>query len=53
MRRWVCVVALLFGFSGEGYTWTARARIPVPIVRMLPASMRGGALVPTVEWWRR
>jgi len=53
MRRWVCVAALLFGFSGDGYAFTMRARIPVPIERPLPASPRGRGFVPTLDWWRR
>jgi hypothetical protein len=53
MRRWVCVAALLFGFSGDGYAFTTRVRIPVPIERTLPASPRGRGFVPTLDWWRR
>jgi hypothetical protein len=53
MRRWVCVIALLFGFSGDGYAWTVRPRSPIPIVRMLPAPVRASGLVPTLDWWRR
>ena len=52
MRRWVCVIALLFGFSGEGYAYNSRPRIPVAIVRTLPAGTRGSGLVPTLAWWR-
>jgi hypothetical protein len=52
MRRWVCVIALLFGFSGEGYAFNARPRIPVPIVRIEPAAVRGRGLVPMPDWWR-
>ena len=33
MRRFVCVAALLFGFSGDRYAWTVRYRLPVPIER--------------------
>jgi hypothetical protein len=51
MRRWVCVIALLFGFSGEGYAFNARPRIPVAIVRELPIQGRGHGLVPTLAWW--
>lgn len=51
MRRWVCVIALLFGFSGEGYAFNARPRIPVAIVRELPIEARGHGLVPTLAWW--
>lgn len=52
MRRWVCIIALLAGFSGNAYAWTARPRIPVPVVRQLgPADARRG-LVPTGVWWQ-
>ena len=52
MRRWVCVIALLFGFSGDGYAFNARARMPVPIVRALPIAVRGRGLAQTLDWWR-
>jgi hypothetical protein len=50
MRRWVCIVALLAGFSGSGYAWTARPRLPVPIVRQLEHGGRHG-LVQAGGWW--
>ncbi|MES2208956.1 MAG: hypothetical protein V4515_02070 [Chloroflexota bacterium] len=33
MRRFVCVAALLFGFSGDRYVWGTRSRIAVPVVQ--------------------
>lgn len=52
MRRWVCVIALLYGFVGDGYAWSARPRIPVPIERSLdPSDDRPGGM-PTGAWWR-
>jgi hypothetical protein len=57
MRRWVCVVALLAGFSGEGYVWTIRPRIPAPIERPFEPRgsrrMRPDGLLPTADWWHR
>jgi hypothetical protein len=51
MRRWVCIIALLFGFAGDSYAWTARPRIPVAIERTLvDAPERDGA---TTAWWLR
>jgi hypothetical protein len=51
MRRWVCVLVLLFGFAGEGYAWTSRPRIPVPIERPLdPRDPMAGGL-PMGAWW--
>jgi hypothetical protein len=51
MRRWICVIALLFGFAGDGYAWTVRPSIPVPIERQI-----GGGddrTTPTTgHWWR-
>jgi hypothetical protein len=56
MRRWVCIIALLAGFSGDSYSWSARPRSPVPIVRQvdlpLPRSAQPG-LLPTSAWWGR
>jgi len=59
MRRWVCIVALLAGFSGQGYAWTIHPRIPAPIVRPFGPRAMGrragtaGPIEPTGDWWRR
>jgi len=51
MRRFVCVAALLFGFSGDRYAWTARPRMPVPVVQ--PVRLReSGGTVRDPAWWR-
>lgn len=50
MRRWVCIIALLFGFAGDSYAWTTRPRIPVAIERPLDPPAVGGA---TAAWWLR
>jgi hypothetical protein len=52
MRRWVCVIALLFGFAGDTYQWTARARLPVAIERPLDLVARPGSIAPTGAWWQ-
>jgi len=51
MRRWVCIIALLAGFSADGYAWSARPRTPVAIERQLDAKL--GGLSPTTAWWAR
>ncbi len=51
VRRWVCIVALLAGFSGAGYAWSARPRLPVPIERLLDPRRPDPAL-PEGAWWR-
>jgi hypothetical protein len=51
MRRWVCVIALLFGFAGDGYAWTARPRLAVPIERGIDGP-NGGRFSTTGDWWR-
>jgi hypothetical protein len=50
MRRWVCVIALLVGFAGDGYAWTVRPRIPVAIERPLEdgPARHGGE---PARWW--
>jgi hypothetical protein len=53
MRQWACVVALLFGFAGDGYVWSARVRLPTAIVRELEPLSRGRRTVQTPDWWRR
>jgi hypothetical protein len=57
MRRWVCIIALLAGFSADGYTRSVRLRIPVAIERPLDEA---GGVAPTTStfattraWWRR
>jgi hypothetical protein len=50
VRRWVCIVAMLAGFSGDRYLWAARPRVPVPVVRVLdPRRPEPG--LPEVAWW--
>lgn len=51
MRRWVCVIALLFGFAGDGYAWTARPSLAVPIERQIDG--RDGRRTPTTGYWWR
>ncbi|HEX5589568.1 MAG TPA: hypothetical protein VFX65_04695 [Candidatus Limnocylindrales bacterium] len=51
MRRFVCVAALLFGFSGDRYAWTIRARPPVPIERPV-VLLESGRTRRTPAWWR-
>ncbi len=52
MRRWFCVFALLYGFAGDGYAWTVRPKMPVPIERRLDADRIPTGTVPTEAWWR-
>jgi len=52
MRRWVCIIALLTGFSGQGYVWSTRARQPVPIERPVAQPTRAQGLRLTADWWR-
>jgi hypothetical protein len=51
VRRWVCIVALLAGFSGDRYPWTVRQRTTVPIERVIDRLDRDPAL-PGRAWWR-
>jgi hypothetical protein len=55
MRRWVCVIALLAGFSADGYAYTVRTRRPVPIERSLDdgtiSQHRRNELTRTAAWW--
>lgn len=49
MRRWVCIIALLAGFAGQGYVWSARPCIPVPIERILEGADDPAGR--SVDWW--
>jgi hypothetical protein len=51
MRQWACLVALLLGFAGNGYVWTARPRQPVPIERQLTHRELSGRTRLTQDWW--
>ncbi len=52
MRQWACVFALLLGLAGNGYTASARVRLPIPIERRVESFGREGRLVQTLDWWR-
>jgi hypothetical protein len=52
MRRWVCIIGLLAGFAGNGYVWTARPRLPVPIEWHLDPSPARRGTVLTGVWWQ-
>lgn len=51
MRRWVCIIALLTGFAGDGYAWTTRSRLPVAIERPLDTDGSRPGTVPLGAWW--
>jgi hypothetical protein len=52
MRRWVCVIALLFGFAGDGYAWTIRPRMPVPIERPIDDGPARRGFNQSGRWWQ-
>jgi hypothetical protein len=52
MRRWVCIAALLAGFSRDGYAWTVRTRIPVAVERGIDLSSGRRGTLQTGAWWR-
>ena len=54
MRRWVCIVALLAGFSTDDYVRRARLREPVAIERLIgSAPIEERRPVQTGAWWAR
>jgi len=54
MRRWVCIVALLAGFTGEDYVHKARLREPVAVERLIGRGAGDGRALPqTGAWWLR
>jgi hypothetical protein len=50
MRRWLCMLVLLFSLAGQGQAFAARVPDPVPIERQIGAQ-RGGRLERTPAWW--
>jgi hypothetical protein len=50
MRRWVCIVALLAGFTREDYVRSARLPDAPPVERLL--GRRDRAVLPAGAWWR-
>lgn len=50
MRRFVCLAALLLGFSGERFVWQARLPIVVPAVRSVRLLETDGT-VRGPGWW--
>ena len=52
MRQWACSIALILGLAGNGYAWTARPRLAVPIERRIELTIVGRTLL-TLDWWRR
>jgi hypothetical protein len=54
MRRWVCIVALLAGFTGDDYVRSARLRDPVAVERLIdPRGSGARGLALTGAWWIR
>ena len=64
MRRWVCIVALLAGFTGQDYVRFARLREPVAVERLIGRIGPGGQddhgghgdgrpFAQTGAWWAR
>ena len=51
MRRWVCIVALLAGFSASDPSWSIRPRQPIPVERRLDSFSRAGGGLPAAAWW--
>ena len=58
MRRWVCIIALLAGFSRSEYGWSSRSRIPIAIERptdpdaLDPLEAAACLLAPDSPWSR-
>lgn len=54
MRRWVCIIALLAGFSGDDYVRRTRLREPVAVHRLIAeATALAIGPAPTEAWWSR
>jgi hypothetical protein len=54
MRRWVCIIALLAGFSADGYVRGPRLREPVAVHRLIDERRSPGTgFAPTSAWWTR
>lgn len=54
MRRWVCIIALLAGFSSDDYLRGARLRDPVAIERLIGTGrLDERRPAQTGAWWAR
>jgi hypothetical protein len=51
MRRWLCMMVLLFSLAGQGRGFATRYPEPVPIERQI-GSLRAGRLELGVAWWK-
>jgi hypothetical protein len=49
MRRWVCIIALLAGFTAGGSRPSSRLPSIVPIERQVAQPRLG--MSPTTAWW--
>ncbi|HVA87089.1 MAG TPA: hypothetical protein VNF73_12345 [Candidatus Saccharimonadales bacterium] len=51
MRRWICIIALLAGFTREDYVWTAHMPTITPTQLPIDRLPWRGPEVQPWNWW--
>ena len=51
VRRWVCILVLLFGFTGQDYAFAAQRRAPTLTAQPLDRMPWRGPETQPASWW--
>ncbi len=51
VRRWICIITLLAGFTTQDYVWAARSRPPTPTEQPYDRLPWRGPEVQPWDWW--
>jgi hypothetical protein len=51
VRRWICIITLLAGFTRQDYVWMGRSKPPVPTEQPYDRLPWRGIEVQPWDWW--
>ena len=51
MRRWICIITLLAGFTSQDYVWLGRSRPPTATEQPYDRLPWRGIEVQPWDWW--
>lgn len=51
VRRWICIITLLAGFTSQDYVWQGRSRPPVATEQPYDRLPWRGVEVQPWDWW--